>query len=1028
MKTRYLLAASFATLAFFGCSDDSAIRQTCNSNEDCAPDKCVKGYCVPADSPEAQDPPECSKDEDCEEKDADHKTCLYNGKCGKYYDDAGECSISENDDALCHESYVCYGVCMKLLSENESCDYTKPEICDSSKRLECVEGTCQQTYNFLQKGEACNDSNLKCAIGLSCFAQDERAPEITKCTELVSEDQECNETKNVFCKDKLYCKKIIVNEETGDSKHICTPLGVTCADDIDCIEGDSRCCTDPAQCTSIELNHCIPYDNSYTHTDSCFFETKPGIFESQIQCRWQPTEETAASNVELTPLVGKFHNKKNLETVVAFWSYSPTVLRFMNPETCETLESIKYELQPRWNNNPAAADLDGDGYLEIVLLNKSAFPIAFKWNETTQKHEVYWTSTKNGGYFVLIFDVNQDGKPEVVVGDGVFNGQTGDVIFAPTKAYGYLSEPSLGYFDNKAMLILDGKIQLWNNEKNKWDLLVTIPQTNSHTAYADFGTPGKTAEDFDYNKFDGIPEFVVGGGNTGSGAGKLHLYALAKKSDGSGYDVQELMNLTGYKQGGPITIGDFNSDGLPEIGVASNGAFGVYDPKCKQYEPGGCADKNVLWERWSQDNSSGATGSTLFDFDGDGQAEAVYGDECFTRVYDGKTGKILFSTKRSSGTANEAPVVADIDGDGSAEIIMGSASEMSCTNDTNTKNKPAANSTNAYDFVDPIHEGIKCIDDEDCPTAAVGSCDQLLGYCLCHSDSDCNTQYLNGKILQQYVCAPPIHPDTGFFRNTDGSGRKLVKGIGSKPDNYPAKDGYKVCRATRITNQAGVSDLMVYKDRLDRWVSSRKLWNQHAYNIININDDGSVTSAVQWLARFTENILVELEGGATTTRRKYNNYRLNAQGEFGANTAPDITGRFIAGSICGVKKDENGNPILDKDGKEIHIISGNLCNRGTKPVGSKLPATFFFFDETVSTNLGEKICTSYTDFVVGVGECYQVGCEVTDEQYNQLVGKKVIMVSNLNEFGLQHTVECNSSNNTSTIEIEACDSGIKIDN
>ena len=45
----------------------------------------------------------------------------------------------------------------------------------------------------------------------------------------------------------------------------------------------------------------------------------------------------------------------------------------------------------------------------------------------------------------------------------------------------------------------------------------------------------------------------------------------------------------------------------------------------------------VLWVQPSQDASSNVTGSSVFDFDGDGQAEAVYRDECFIRVYNGRT-------------------------------------------------------------------------------------------------------------------------------------------------------------------------------------------------------------------------------------------------------------------------------------------------------------------------------------------------------------------------------------------------------
>ena len=63
------------------------------------------------------------------------------------------------------------------------------------------------------------------------------------------------------------------------------------------------------------------------------------------------------------------------------------------------------------------------------------------------------------------------------------------------------------------------------------------------------------------------------------------------------------------------------------------------------------------------------TGSSVFDFNADGKAEAVYADECFLRIYDGTTGQVQFSASRSSGTTYENPVIADVDGDFHTEIV-----------------------------------------------------------------------------------------------------------------------------------------------------------------------------------------------------------------------------------------------------------------------------------------------------------------------------------------------------------------------
>ncbi|MDJ0765441.1 MAG: VCBS repeat-containing protein [Myxococcota bacterium] len=64
------------------------------------------------------------------------------------------------------------------------------------------------------------------------------------------------------------------------------------------------------------------------------------------------------------------------------------------------------------------------------------------------------------------------------------------------------------------------------------------------------------------------------------------------------------------------------------------------------------------------------TGSSIFDFQGDGAAEAVYNDECYLRIYDGKTGGELAKVENPSWTWYEYPVVADVDRDGNSEIVV----------------------------------------------------------------------------------------------------------------------------------------------------------------------------------------------------------------------------------------------------------------------------------------------------------------------------------------------------------------------
>lgn len=85
------------------------------------------------------------------------------------------------------------------------------------------------------------------------------------------------------------------------------------------------------------------------------------------------------------------------------------------------------------------------------------------------------------------------------------------------------------------------------------------------------------------------------------------------------------------------------------------------------------ADGTTMWTAPAID-MSGATGASIFDFEGDGVLDVVYIDEQNMTVFDGLTGAIkFFSTDHNSDTMMDYPVIADVDADGHAEIIVSHA-------------------------------------------------------------------------------------------------------------------------------------------------------------------------------------------------------------------------------------------------------------------------------------------------------------------------------------------------------------------
>ena len=82
-------------------------------------------------------------------------------------------------------------------------------------------------------------------------------------------------------------------------------------------------------------------------------------------------------------------------------------------------------------------------------------------------------------------------------------------------------------------------------------------------------------------------------------------------------------------------------------------------------------DGTLKWTSPATDNSSNCTGSSVFDFEEDGYAEVVYGDEINLWIISGHNGGfVMREPYQTSWTTNEYPVVVDVDGDGEAEIVV----------------------------------------------------------------------------------------------------------------------------------------------------------------------------------------------------------------------------------------------------------------------------------------------------------------------------------------------------------------------
>ncbi|MEO7110754.1 MAG: hypothetical protein ABI183_09975, partial [Polyangiaceae bacterium] len=225
---------------------------------------------------------------------------------------------------------------------------------------------------------------------------------------------------------------------------------------------------------------------------------------------------------------------------------------------------------------------------------------------------------------------------------------------------------------------------------------------------------------------------------------------------------------------------------------------------------------STKWSHPTQDLSSNVTGSSVFDFEGDGASEVVYNDECYSRVFKGSDGTVLLEIPNSTATIHEYPVIADVNGDNHTEYVV-------VANDIN---------------------------------------------------------HLNLSV----TCA-----------SEDG-------GV------YTPKHG-----------------VFVYGDPANKWVRTRKIWNEHAYHITNINGDGTLPKP--------EDISWGPSG--------LNNYRVSSQGK-GVFNAPDLS----VGLAVSTKPCPGGLQL-----------NARVANNGSLGVPAGIKVDFYLGTNASGLFLGEKMTT-----------------------------------------------------------------------
>ena len=293
---------------------------------------------------------------------------------------------------------------------------------------------------------------------------------------------------------------------------------------------------------------------------------------------------------------------------------------------------------------PAIGDIDGDGWNEVVAGGSggihSSIGAVIALNGVDGS--LMWTADPPSTVYcqdgaVTLGDLDGDGQPEVVVGALILDGATGAKrgegvhgtgsgwaggIVAPISAIADIDQDGVSeVVTGNALYDADGNT-IWYNDRP--DGFVAVGQ------------------------FDSDPQGEI----------VVSANGLVRLLDDDGTQLWTT-NYFSRVASGPPTVADFDGDGDAEIGVAGYYEYIVLE-----------RDGTEKWRQTISDESSGIATATAFDFNRDGAAEIVYGDEWSIFIFDGSTGEVLLDEPvYSNGTATNGPVIADVNNDGHADIV-----------------------------------------------------------------------------------------------------------------------------------------------------------------------------------------------------------------------------------------------------------------------------------------------------------------------------------------------------------------------
>lgn len=374
---------------------------------------------------------------------------------------------------------------------------------------------------------------------------------------------------------------------------------------------------------------------------------------------------------------------------------------------------------------------------------------------------------------------------------------------------------------------------------------------------------------------------------------------------------------------GPIScVADVDLDGSPEV-IAGNTVYR--------------ANGTIWWQAAVPDGHN-----AVANFDADPFPEIVLVASGYVWVLE-HTGAVKWGPVAiPGGGAGGPPTVADYDNDGEVEIGVAGASRYAVFETNGTLKWAAVTQDQSSN-----RTGSSVFDFEGDGSAEVVYRDELKLRVYRGTD---------GAVLFETPMSSCTWHEYVLVADVDGDGNAEIVAVANDNCGYGPQRG-----------------VYVFGGAHDSWVTTRKIWNQHAYHITNINDDGTVPAveANNW--------------------ESFNNYRQNVQTGISVFAAPDLTVSVLR--------------IDARDCPDTAGLVARIGNGGANVAAAPVNVSFYLGDPNVG---GLLLGVAQTSVSLKPGEYEDVGLVLDPAPAGPL---DVCVVADDDGLGGGALSECNEINN-----------------